>query len=116
MERNALARWILALSLAFVFVSFGIWKFVDPIIWIGFLPGWMEGLMGLTRDAWLRVIGVSEILMGLLLLPPVRWMKRAGAGLIILHLLAILTQVGWNDVAVRDLGLIGAAVALLVML
>jgi hypothetical protein len=47
---------------------------------------------------------------------PVRLVRQIGAIMIALHLVAILTQVGWNDIAVRDIGLLLSALALLALI
>lgn len=116
MQRQSLPLWILTAGLVFVFGYFGIDKFVHPDIWIGWIPLWMEGLLGLSRESWLSIIGFSEAFFAILLLVPVRIVKKIGAALIALHLVAILTQVGWNDIAVRDIGLLFMAAALFAMI
>ena len=110
------ARWILIASLVFVFLYFGIDKFVHPILWVGFLPLWMNGMMGIENDAWIIIIGVLEVVLALLLIIPVSIIRKIGTILIALHLLGIIWQVGWNDVAVRDIGLMLSAVALFFLL
>ncbi len=116
MQRNSVAKWLLILGLVFVFGDFGIDKFLHPIFWIGWLPSWMDGLAGLPKDGWLKIIGALEILFSIFLLIPVRKLQQTGAILMILHLIGILTQVGWNDVAVRDIGIMVSAIALLALL
>lgn len=116
MQKIALPTWLLILGLAFVFAYFGIDKLIHPLIWIGWIPLWMEGLLGLTREGWLLLTGILEILFAILLLLPIRTARRIGAALISLHLLAILTQTGWNDIAVRDIGLLLSSLALLALL
>lgn len=116
MQRTSVSKWLLIAALSFVFGYFGIDKFVHPEFWLGWIPLWMEGLMGLSRNAWLVVIGLSEALMAVLLIIPVRKVQKIGAILIALHLVAILTQVGWNDIGIRDLGLLLADLALIFLL
>lgn len=103
----------LTISLVFVFGYFGVDKMVHPEYWIGWIPRWMDGLLGLTDHAWLIVIALAEIFLAVLLLMPVPMVRRIGGILICIHLMAILTQTGWNDIAVRDIGLLGATLALL---
>ncbi len=107
---------ILTASLVLVFGYFGIDKFLNPTIWIGWIPAWMDGLLGLSVYTWLNIIGVTELLLAFLLVIPVRRVRQAGVILICLHLIGILTQVGWNDIGVRDLGLLGAALGLLFLI
>jgi uncharacterized membrane protein len=116
MQRTNIAKWLLILGLVFVFGDFGIDKFMHPNVWMGWLPDGMDGLGGLPKDAWLKLIGAAEILFAFLLLIPVKRVQQTGAILVILHLLAVLTQVGWNDTAVRDIGIMVSAIALLALL
>lgn len=107
------ARGLLTTALLLVFLYFGIDKFVHPTIWLGFMPLWMDGLLGLTANVWLGVIGALEILFALFLIFPIRKVRQIGCILIALHLVGIVTIVGWNDIGVRDTGLLLAALALL---
>ncbi len=104
--------WILVLSQAFVFAWFGIDKFIHPLLWMDFLPDWMSGLLGMSKQTWLSVLGVLEIIMALLVVTPVRRVRQLGASLMSLHLLGIVWDIGLTDVGVRDVGLLGAALAL----
>lgn len=115
MKRN-LPILVLIVSLAFVFGYFGIDKFVDPLLWMGFLPAWMNGLLGMDKTVWVKIVGSIEIVIALMLLIPQRTVRMAGAVLVPLHLLAVLAQVSWNDVGVRDIGLLLSAVALFLLL
>lgn len=115
-SRNSIAAWILTAALAFVFGLFGFEKFSAPVFWIQWVPAEFEGLLGLTRDAWLSVAGAFELLLAALVLIPVRAVRRIGAALMILHLLTIVMLTGWSAVAVRDIGLLLSGVALLVLL
>lgn len=116
MDRNRLARGFLIAGLAFVFGYFGIDKFIHPLVWIGWMPPWMDGLLGFSKDVWLQITGALEIFFSLLLIIPVRRMQQTGAILVALHLVAVLTQTGWNDIAIRDIGLMLSSLALLLML
>lgn len=116
MQRKNSAHLVLIAGLAFVFLVFGVEKLTTPIVWIQWIPSWMEGLLGMSRDLWLTIIGITEIVFGLMLLLPIRRVRQVASVLIIGHLLVILTQTGWNDIAVRDIGLLMSAVALLLLL
>ena len=106
MQRKVFPNLLLTLGLAFVFGYFGADKFVHPEFWLGWIPLWMEGLLTFSRTGWLMIIGFTEILFALMILIPVRTIRQIGTVLIALHLVAILTQTGWNDIAVRDIGLL----------
>ncbi|MBP9850891.1 MAG: hypothetical protein KBC47_04325 [Candidatus Peribacteraceae bacterium] len=106
------ARWTLIAGVAFVFLYFGIDKLLSPLVWIGWLPVWMDGLAGLEKDRWLQIIAVTEIIIGVGVLIPIRTLQKIAALLGTIHLAGILTQIGWNDIAVRDVGLMCMTIAL----
>ncbi len=110
------ARWTLILGLSFVFLYFGVEKFLHPNVWIGWMPKWFDGLFTMNMLWWLKTIGVLEIVIGVGLLIPIRLLQQIASIGASLHLVAILTQIGWNDVAVRDSGLLCMATALFYLL
>ncbi|MSR67965.1 hypothetical protein EXS65_04050 [Candidatus Peribacteria bacterium] len=112
MSRTAIARSILIIGIAFVFLYFGIEKFVHPNLWIVWMPDWMDGLLGLTLGSWLSIVGVTEIVIAVLLLVPVRIVRQVAIIAASLHLFGIVMEVGWNDVGVRDIGLMFMSVSL----
>ncbi len=112
MSRTNTARTILILGLSFVFIYFGIDKFANAVLWIGWIPPWMDGLFGLPSSLWLSVIGSIEIVLGLALLAPVKILRQTASILMSLHLIGVLTQVGWNDVGVRDIGLLSMSISI----
>lgn len=113
MQRQTTAKLLLTAAFVFVLGYFGIDKFTHPLNWIGWIPNWMEGLLSLPKATWLQIVGTFEVLLALLLLMPIRAVRQTGAILIALHIVAILTQVGWNDIAIRDIGLLLSIIALL---
>lgn len=116
MSSITLARWSLILGLAFVFAYFGIDKFLHPLIWIGWIPAWMDGLLGMKPAAWLQIIGVAEIVIAAAILLPVRVVQQIAVIGAAVQLVAILIVGGWNDIAVRDTGLLTMAIALFYLL
>lgn len=116
MQRINLATWILSVGLAAVFGYFGFDKFAEPAAWLGWMPAWMDGLFGMPVDTWLKIVGAAEVAFAVLLLVPVRNVRRVGAVMIALQLLAIMPIVGFNDVGLRDFAMMMAAIALAVLL
>ena len=106
------ARWTLVAGLAFVFLYLGIATIIQPSLEIARMPAWMDGLASLTLNQWLQVVSIMEILIGAALLCPLRQVQRVAAFLAVLHLTAVLSQLGWNDVAARDVGLLMMATGL----
>ncbi len=106
----------LTAGLFYVFLFFGIDKFLNPLLWIGWMPLWMEGLLSFTRDQWLMIVGATEIIVAILLVIPLWKIRLIGTVIAVLHLVTILTQTGvTNDVGIRDVGLLSAALALLAL-
>lgn len=116
MERNSVAVGFLTAALVLIFGYFGIDKFLHPLLWIGWVPLWLEGVFGLTRAILLQVIGVIELVTALLILCPLQTIRRAGTGLAIAQLLGIITQTGWNDVGARDTAILLSALSLFLLL
>ena len=116
MSSITLARWSLMFGLAFVFLYFGIDKLLHPLLWIGWIPGWMDGLLGMGKAPWLQIIGVAEIVIAVGIVVPVRIVQQIAVIGAAVQLVAILIVGGWNDIAVRDTGLLCMATALFYLL
>lgn len=112
---NNASNLFLRLGLAFVFLWFGIDKFVNPEYWINaWVPLWFQGILKYLNIENLNFIyldGIFEIILGLGFLFNIFVKLFAFAA--VLFLLAVLFSFGLNEVTVRDIGLIGAALALL---
>lgn len=110
---HKLSRMFLRISLSYVFIAFGADKFVHPFLWLGWIPPWMESFLGMSRETWLQIIGVTEIVIGIAALFPLRIIRQLGAMAMILHLIGVFTQTGLlNDIGIRDTGLLLVAIAL----
>ncbi len=80
----------------------------------------MTGLVG-AGGQWYENTWIcpedAEITMAILIIIPSRIVRRTGSALIVLHFLAILSQVGINnDIGIRDIGLMLSSVALFLFL
>lgn len=108
------ASTILRLGLAAVFLVFGIWKARSPVGWVIFLPNWVAGAVSdiesLDALGALRLMGFFEAVLGLQLLLGI--FTKTTALLCALLLGGIVLHVGFDQVGIRDLGLLMAAVAL----
>jgi hypothetical protein len=97
-------------------IAFGLDKFADLMTdWEGYLAPWVDDIVpGSAHDAMLAV-GVIEVIAGLV----VAVAPRFGGPLVALWLAGIivnlLTLGDFYDVALRDFGLLGAALALTVL-
>ncbi|MBI2139950.1 DoxX family protein [Candidatus Woesearchaeota archaeon] len=90
------------LGISFVVLWFGISQLANPGSWLGYLPSWSSALP-IQPESLVFLNGMFETIVGLLLI--LGFLTRIAAGLAGLHILAIAFSLGYNDVAVRDIGL-----------
>lgn len=109
---------LLKIGLAVVFLWFGIHKFIAPQYWINaWIPQWLPGILdnfGLSALNFIYINGVFEILVAVSLLTGVG--VRVFALLASLFLLAVISTYGlsgFNEIMVRDIGLLGAMLSVL---
>jgi len=104
MLAQKLVRW----GLAIVFLWMGIDKlpFMRPEIWLTQMPKFLSQY-GVTI---IYVLGIVEIVIGILLLTKLFRIGALGAAGI---LIGAIWTLGWNDIAARDVGLLLGAIALL---
>jgi uncharacterized membrane protein len=105
---NNKAKWFIRIGLAFVFIYFGIDKLINPINWLGYIPAWIEAMMPLRQ--FVLANGVIEIILGLGLLYDKT--LRIAANIIVLFLAGVIASLGFDEVTVRDTGLLFMAIAL----
>ena len=108
--RYGMSYWLLRCGLGLVFAWIGVDILRHPETWIGYVPA--ELPVGLTREVALKLNGVLDIALGLLLIGDK--VPKITAVVAALHLIGILVTQGINAVIIRDVGLLGAALALLV--
>jgi hypothetical protein len=94
-------------------ILFGLDKFANLLVdWPRYLAPWIDDIAPGTAQQAMYVIGVVEVLAGI----AVALVPRYGAWLVAAWLLGIivtlLTIPGYYDIALRDFGLLVAAVAL----
>jgi uncharacterized membrane protein YphA (DoxX/SURF4 family) len=94
-------------------ILFGLDKFANLLTdWPGYLAPWVDKLIPGTAQQFMYVVGVVEIVAGIL----VALRPRIGAAVVALWLAGIITNLlilgNYYDVALRDFGLLVAALAL----
>ena len=97
-------------------ILFGLDKFFNllpyPHHWSMYLAGWIDNLVPGTADQLMYLVGVIEILAGVL----VALAPRLGAWVVAAWLAGIIVDLvtgpGFYDVALRDFGLLVGAIAL----
>ena len=94
-------------------IVFGLDKFTNLLTdWPAYLAPWIDGIVPGTAQQAMYAVGIVEVLSGVVVAVAPRfggWLVAAWLGGIILNLLTIP---GFYDVALRDFGLLVAAVAL----
>ena len=102
-------------SLAFVFVWFGVSEIVNPTYFRGYIPQFVSSL-GFDNDLLIQIHGVLLVFLYVCLVFKIyiRFMSLAAVfvlGFIILGLL-LTPDMGFNEIVVRDIGLLGLALAI----
>ena len=112
-------QWPLRIGLGLVYCFSGYSILTNTAAWLGFVPGWFSQMLSpLSLNTLLQVQGGAELLMGLLLLVwfTPRWLVRIVAALAMIELATILAVVGLDTITFRDVGLLGGAMALYILL
>lgn len=108
-EMKKFAPLILRVGLALVFLWFGSQQVMHPEAWVGLIPEWVTSFSGLYALHVVYSNGAFEIIFGLCLL--VGYFTRVAAFLLSIHLIGIIFSVGYNDVGVRDFGLLMSTIS-----
>lgn len=112
-------EWPLRLGLGFMYLYSGYDIFFHPTAWYWAIPKWFSGIVTsiASLEMYLRLQGVGEFIMGVLFLA---WfLKRRGLQVVsafaVIEFLGIIVFTGIGPITFRDIGLLGAAVALLII-
>lgn len=108
------AFWILRIGFVVLPFWMGLDKFVkvlDPN-WPGYLAPWIVGLLPVSAQTAMYVVGVVEMVAGILIAIKPRYAAYVVALWLAGIIFNFLTLSGYYDVALRDLGLLIAALAL----
>lgn len=106
---NKLALTILRIALGITFLWIGILIVQDPQAWGDYIQSWAAKLLPLPIKEMMMGTGVLDIVIGFLLVTNILTWLAAGIGAI--HLVIVLITSGMNAITVRDIGLLGASVA-----
>jgi uncharacterized membrane protein YphA (DoxX/SURF4 family) len=107
------AFWLLRVGFTVAPILFGIDKFANVMVnWEQYLAPWIRDLSPFTASGTMHVVGVIEVVAGLVVALKPRYgayLVAAWLGGIIINL---LTYSGFYDVALRDFGLMLGALTL----
>jgi uncharacterized membrane protein YphA (DoxX/SURF4 family) len=109
MKYSRYAPLFARVGVGFVFLIFGIWQLINPQGWLGYVPNFILN-SGINPITILLLNGVFDLLIGLGLV--LGLFLRIVSLLGIIHLAGISYSLGWNDVAVRDIGLMIVLIAI----
>jgi uncharacterized membrane protein YphA (DoxX/SURF4 family) len=100
---------LVRIAMALVFLWFGVSQVLDPASWLGYLPSWAS-VFPVSANTFILIAGISQSIIGfgLLLGLFTRWMAILG----VLHLVPIILSVGYNEIMIRDLGLLLATISI----
>lgn len=107
------AFWILRIGFVVLPLWMGIDKFFNTLTdWPGYLAPWVADLLPITAQTTMYVVGVVEIVAAIGIAIKPRFAAFVVAAWLAGIIVNLLTLPGFYDVALRDLGLLVAALAL----
>ncbi|HVI36957.1 MAG TPA: hypothetical protein VM684_12060 [Gaiellales bacterium] len=107
------AFWLLRLAFTVAPILFGLDKFFNVLVdWEQYLASWINDILPGTASTGMYIVGVVEITAGVLVLLKPRYAAYVVAGWLAGIILNLLTLSGFYDVALRDFGLLLAALTL----
>lgn len=90
------------------FFLIGIDQLIRPDAWINYFPAWITAFTTISK--FVTINGVFDAVIGAFLL--IGLLTRLVSAVAILHLVSVIYTIGYNDVAIRDLSILLAAIAI----
>ena len=112
-NKKDLVPFLLRIGLGIIFFWFGITKFTNVQDWLRYIPPWLQSLIPISMNLFLYIQGAIETLIGLFLILGI--FVRKSAFLAALILIVIIITVGFNDISLRDFGLLMIAISLMIL-
>ena len=111
-------EWPLRLGCGCVNLYAGFFLLTDPSRFYTYVPSWLSRITNAVAsvDVYLRLQGVGEVMIAIGLLGwffP-RWCMRLASTLLVAEMMLILFFVGVDVVLFRNIGILGAAISLLI--
>lgn len=111
--------WPLRLGLGLMYIYSGYDLFYHAPSWLWAVPVWFSQLLTqiISVESYLRIQGAGEFILGLLFLAwfSGKWGVRAAAISASLEMALILLFTGIDAITFRDIGVLGAALALVIL-
>ena len=107
--------FIMRISLAFVFLWFGVSEIIDPINWVSYLPAFVSSL-GIDSNFLVQIHGILLVIISFCLIFKL-YLRYAAflAVLIIMQItfgLLLISKFEINEIVVRDIGILGLAIGI----
>ncbi|OGW68638.1 MAG: hypothetical protein A2036_03225 [Omnitrophica bacterium GWA2_50_21] len=112
MNKDAWSVLLTRVGLGVVFFWFGLDKCLDPDTWQGWVPVFIQNRLPISMNMFLVGQGVVEAVLGLLLVAG--FLTRLASFLCCVILTGIIYFSGFNEVTVRDFGLLVMAVSIVI--
>ncbi|MEK6917588.1 MAG: DoxX family protein [Nanoarchaeota archaeon] len=109
-DLNRYSPALLRLAISAVFLWFGFSQIKNPDAWTGMIPNYVQSLIHLSSKTLVYLNGAFEITFAILLL--LGLFTRFVSLVLSLHLLHIVTIIGYDPVGVRDFALALATLAI----
>ena len=107
------AFWLLRVAFTVAPIAFGVDKFFNVLVnWEGYLAPWIRDASPLSATHTMYVVGVIEILAGVLVALKPRYAAYVVAAWLGGIIINLLSYSGFYDVALRDFGLLLGALTL----
>lgn len=109
-KENVLSYNILRIGLAVTILWFGISQLMNPMYWTGYLPEFLISQSFISLNTLVYLNGVFEIILSFLLFMN-KYVKITSI-IMSIHLIFIIITLGFNEIGVRDFGILVGFVAL----
>ncbi|MBI2451892.1 DoxX family membrane protein [Candidatus Pacearchaeota archaeon] len=107
-EAERYAPAVVRYGVGIVFFLLGVSQITGPEGWIAWFPSWITSF-GFSIPTFIFLNGIFDSLVGLLLI--IGLLTRIISLLAVLHLVGVISVLGYNDIAIRDFGLLLAALS-----
>lgn len=105
---------VMRVSLGFVLGWFGVNEILNPVYWSGYVPPLAESLWPFGLNLFVQLHGAILSILGLSLLinKYIRYAGFVSVGVLVTIIGGLIMLNGFNEIVVRDIGLLGLALAI----
>lgn len=100
----------LRIGIAFVFLYFGVNEVINPDFGLTYISEWAKNLIPIDLELFVFLFGIGHIIGAALLI--LGFLTRETALIVVLVLLSIIINLGFNELSARDFAIMLSAIAL----